>query len=360
MNSNCPSWIHSQKGVQRIQGANGTYITDYNNPNYVSEAVQAIQALARRYDNDPRVHAFQIGILGYWGEWHTAGFSRVGGGGYSISAEAENAVLNAYKTSFTKAKIQGRYPWREPLKSWGGIGFHNDYFVANNGHSDEFDNAISAGGQWVNGPIGGETPPRSDAERAAELQAMHTTPKGESMVTKGHYSTMNGGYRVPPGHAYYASSMKLHRMMGYNYQISSALFAVDQPSSQPLAVRLNVDNVGLAPIYYPWEVQFALLRSDGTPAVAFKSNFDLRTLREGRSAVLSAEMGANLASRGQYRLAVRIIQPEADRPAAALWKLDARNAYVEFANDLTVIPGLWNSSLGLEGGWSVLGKVEIR
>ena len=35
----------------------------------------------------------------------------------------------------------GRYPWIEPLKSTGNIGFHNDYFGPVP-HSDEFDEAV--------------------------------------------------------------------------------------------------------------------------------------------------------------------------------------------------------------------------
>ena len=53
----------------------------------------------------------------------------------------------------------GRYPWREPLKSTGDIGFHNDYFGPVP-HSNEFDEAIFDGNKWIEGPIGGEYPPQ--------------------------------------------------------------------------------------------------------------------------------------------------------------------------------------------------------
>ena len=53
----------------------------------------------------------------------------------------------------------GRYPWREPLKSTGDIGFHNDYFGPVP-HSDEFDEAVFEENKWIEGPIGGEYPPQ--------------------------------------------------------------------------------------------------------------------------------------------------------------------------------------------------------
>ena len=28
-------------------------------------------------DSDPRIYAFQIGLIGYWGEWHSYGYSEI-------------------------------------------------------------------------------------------------------------------------------------------------------------------------------------------------------------------------------------------------------------------------------------------
>ncbi len=360
MNSHCPGWLHSQKGVKRIKGENGTYITDYNDANYRQQAVEAIKALAGRYNNDPRVHAFQIGILGYWGEWHTSGFRYQGGGGYNFTAETKNDIINAYKTHFTKAAIQGRYPWAEPLKSTSGIGFHNDYFVPNNGHSDEFDSTVSANKHWLNGPIGGEPPPRSDAERTKEMQAMYTTSKGSSMITTGHYSTMSGGYRADPASPYYASSMKLHRMMGYNYQIESANFSDSLSKTGPLSVQLVARNIGIAPIYYDWKVQFALLNDMGETVALSPVDFRLTTVKPGDSFNLSANLLTSNLSSGAYRLAVRVIQPGADAVKPVRWKLDARNTYILFANDLPVLDGSWRGDNALQGGWSVLGPIALK
>lgn len=359
-NSNCPDWLYSQVGVKRLRGDGGTSITDYNDPNYLSEAVVAIQALASRYDSDPRVHAFQLGILGYWGEWHTSGF-KMNGVGYDISDTTKNTILNAYQTSFTKAKIQGRYPWREPLTSTKWIGFHNDYFVPNNGHSDEFDTALSTGGQWLNGPIGGEVPPRNNAAIAAETQALLATPKGESMIATGHYSTMApGSYRMSAGSPYYGGYMKLHRMMGYNYQIESVNFADTSPSGNPVSVQLMLKNIGVAPTYYEWQVQFALLDSQDEPIAMGPANFRLATVKPGESFTLSSSLFPGNITPGSYRLAVRVIQPGADAAKPGPWKLDARNTYLLFANDLPTVAGSWGTNNALKGGWSILGPVSLR
>jgi hypothetical protein len=57
---------------------------------------------------------------------------------------------------------------------------------------------------------------------------------------------------------------------------------------------------------------------------------------------------------------VRLIQPGAGSAKPKPWGLDARNAYILFANDLQVIDGAWSSDHALIGGWSVLGTVALR
>ncbi|MFT5961910.1 MAG: hypothetical protein ACI8WM_002247, partial [Burkholderiaceae bacterium] len=311
--SNCPKWLYTEMGVNRIQGDNNTHLTDYNNPNFVKKAVQAIQALATKYNDDPRFYSVELGILGSYGEWHTSGF-RQGGVGYQTSDATKNTIINAYKTNFNKVKIQGRQPYAEPLTSTGGIGFHNDYFVPNNKHHDQFDNALIAGGQWLNGPIGGQSRPNSSIEQTdAERYALYATPEGARMIAAGHYSWLTiGAYKVEPGDPYYDAYMKLHRMMGYNFQIESANFPDSLTSNATMPVALTAKNIGVAPLYFDWQVQFALLDNKDQPVILSSPSFRLTTVKPGDTFTLSSNLLPRNASPGNYRLAVRIIQPGAD------------------------------------------------
>jgi hypothetical protein len=358
--SNCPAWLYNEVGVSRLAGDGGKQFTDFNDPKFLDRAEQAIQALAKLYDGDPRVHAFQIGVLGCWGEWHSCGFKQ-NGVSYTITDASKNRILRAYRTHFTKAPIQGRYPWREPLTSAGFIGFHNDYFIPNNSHSNEFDAALAAGGQWQNGPIGGEAPPRSSSEAASEKAALFSTAVGQTMIETAHYSTMQpGAYRVTSGDAYFADYMRLHRLMGYNFRIDQAVFAQTLGAAQSLSVRLDARNVGVARLYRPWNAQFALLDAQGRPAVQADAPVDLTTVGPGAAFNLAARLSRSGLAAGSYRLAVRLIQPGAAAAKGQPWGLDARNAYVLFANDLPVVDGQWDASNALVGGWSVLGQVTLQ
>ena len=352
----CPDWLYKDVGVKRIS-RNGTSVTDYNDPKYVSEAVQAIQKLAERYDGDPRVHAFQLGVLGFFGEWHTSGLNPKKF--YEITDDTKKKILTAYKTSFTKAPLQGRYPWKEPLLSSGGIGFHNDYFVPNNKHSDSFDQALDSGGQWRNGPIGGEVPPRdSEQTKADERKLLFNTSAGTDMIAKGRYSTMDpGSYRIENGQPNYAAYMRLSRAMGYNFQIQNATFADSVSAATTLPVTVLAKNIGVAPFYYPWITQIALLDDQGQPVAQGNADYKLKTAMPGIAFTLSQQLKLAGVRPGKYRVGIRIIQPGADLPNS--WKLTARNTYILFANDVPTVDGSWAGDHSLKGGWSILGAVSV-
>ena len=212
-----PDWLYDQIGVERLRDENGKYITNFNNEKYLSEAKEAINALSLRYDSDPRIYAFQIGLIGYWGEWHSYGYS----GDFYLTDETKNKILTFYKDNFQNKKLMGRYPWREPLKSTGDIGFHNDYFGPVP-HSDEFDEAIFEGNKWIEGPIGGEYPPQISQN---DFNQIYLSGLGETMIKKGHYSTMKVINACENESDELCDVfMKLHRLMGYNFQIEKCKF----------------------------------------------------------------------------------------------------------------------------------------
>ena len=352
--SDGPRWLYEEEGVARLQNNNGKYITDFNNENYIKEAIEAIEALANHYDNDPRVYAFQIGVLGYWGEWHTFGFDD-----FSISNDSFNQILNSYKNSLNRVKIMGRYPWRDPLESTGGIGFHNDFFGPDP-HSDEFDDVISSDTKWLDGPIGGEMPPEWGSE---EFTEMFATPRGINMIETGHYATMSpddAPCDVDLNGANCEGFMNMHRRMGYNFQIDKAIFPELLTTTDNFSVQLIGENIGVAPMYYDWEVQFALINENEEPISIFKTDDDLTMIKDNDSFDFSISSAIDDIEEGTYRLGVRIIQPDADQAKSSSWKLDARNTYILFANELSVISGSWDTEYALIGGWSILGDVVIE
>lgn len=173
----CPEWMYDEGensvGVTHITGMHkgdkdwqgnplAPTITDYNDPKYLE---QAIAKLAEFYDDDPRVYAIELGILGYWGEWHAHGSNLDSNGGYEIdkysnsytvSDQSKQQVYDSYLKEFSSARLMARYPSETIFENGNEIGFHNDFFMPENGQSIDFDNAVSARNLWLQGPIGGE------------------------------------------------------------------------------------------------------------------------------------------------------------------------------------------------------------
>ncbi len=382
-----PEWLFTEYGVERFvdnyfdnQGeAKTRYATNYNHPSYISEVKEAIEALAEYLDDDPRVYSIQIGVLGYWGEWHNFGFgnendnSNNDDDGFQIAVESGTDILDTYNSNFSNKHLMGRYPWRDPLASDNTIGFHNDFFLPNNGHSDEFDNAILDGNKWLSGPIGGEVPPiggntpqEEEQNRQDFMTALFETNTGLNMINTGHYSTMQIGSKTLPCENDPTGDrcegfLAMHRKMGYNFQITSAVFPDQMALSDNLTVDLNLVNIGVAPMYYDWDVQFALLNQDNEVMGIYNSSYDLRTITSsGQEHTIRISNTINGLAEDTYKLAVRIIQPDADQSKNQSWELNARNTYVLFANEIPLVDGTWDNNNALVGGWSILGNISLQ
>jgi len=377
----CPEWMYEEVGVTHIVGMDRGVtaqdgspllptVTDYNNNQYLEQAEQIIAEFARLYNNDPRIFVIQFGILGYWGEWHTFGsnldpeFAEEQGyeidrynRSYIISDQAKRRIIDAFKNGFTNKRLVGRYPDDDILSRENTIGFHNDFFMPFSDHSADFDDEIEANQFWQNGPIGGEAPPEFN-EGSGNGIAVFTTNRGLEMIEKARYTTML--LDKPSNPAQLAGYMNLHRKMGYNFQIEKAVFATQLSRDSELALSLFINNIGVAPIYYSWNLEFALLDNNNNVVVAADAlNYDLQDIMPTNMTRIDGRINVSSLSAGNYRVGVRIVQPGSQANKPQPWKLLARNTYIEFSNDLETIDGTWDVNNALVGGWSILGGIRI-
>jgi hypothetical protein len=139
--------------------------TDYGNngvslcPNYEDANLQQaltnfIAALGARYDGDGRIGFLELGLLGFWGEWHTYPHSN-----WFASVAVEDEVLTAYENAFGKTKLLVRWPsGTNPTAR--PIGYHDDSFAYEtiDPPSYMFLGLLKAAGEtnkWRTQPIGG-------------------------------------------------------------------------------------------------------------------------------------------------------------------------------------------------------------
>ena len=98
--------------------------SDYNNtvsvcPDYRNSLLRQaltnfIAALGSRYDGDPRIGFITVGLLGFWGEWHTYPHDA-----WFASTDVQDDVLGAYQAAFAKTKLLVRRPGHPSDRSIG-------------------------------------------------------------------------------------------------------------------------------------------------------------------------------------------------------------------------------------------------
>jgi hypothetical protein len=260
----------------------GTSLTPiYTDTNLLRAIENFIKEFGRLYDNDQRIAYIQMGIVGFWGEWHTNGQENL------FNETVTDNVLRWYNESFEKTPIQGRYPTRD-IYNTQKMGYHDDSFTHStldgkyNGGFNEsyfFMSQIIETNQsdfWKFGPMGGEVRPKT-------MRLIHD-PNEFPTNTRNHQDFLSCIYETHATYirnsfsfsynetelsdaevvnARYASSR-----MGYSFQIteietSEALVTetnrvpkqVNSSSwiwqSNLVDVTVTIQQVGIAPFYYP-------------------------------------------------------------------------------------------------------------
>ena len=152
--------------------------------------------------------------------------------------------------------------------------------------------------------------------------------------------------------------MAMHKKMGYNYRLDEIRYTLAVTTSGDMTVEVSGTNQGVAPMYMDWDVQLALLQNNNVVQL-IPVPVDIRTWMPDQAFSINTTVPVEVSA-GTYDLGLRIIQPGADesKPRAEQWKLDARNVYIEFANDLPVLDGSWVLR-ALQGGWTILNSDPI-
>jgi hypothetical protein len=140
---------------------------DYEDPRLRTALTEFIAAFGAKYDGDVRIGFITVGLLGYWGEWHTSDHKE-----WFASKTVQREVMDAYRQAFHHTRLLLRYP----------AGPDDPYYADNHGlpmgyHDDSFawatmptgkpnswyflDRMTRAGAlaKWRTQPIGGEVRP---------------------------------------------------------------------------------------------------------------------------------------------------------------------------------------------------------
>jgi hypothetical protein len=329
--SGLPGWLNGQVKLTRYENHGGGSSPDYDNPRMLAAMERLVAALGKRYDQHPRVAFLQLGLLGFWGEWHTWPRDAL----YAKPA-TERRIIDAYRHAFPNKILMARYA-RDHAATQAWLGFHDDMFPedTDNGKDWSFLSGLRRSGRdqnWKQAVIGGEMVPHQARQWLGSKfdDTLHVTESAHFSWV-GPYCPALARIDSPQ---FRKAADSLVRRMGYQFRLTEIRHSAEIPAGGILNVAIAGLNEGVAPFYYAWPVELALIDESGKLAVRIPLRCDIRTWLPGRFELESHV--AVKANPGRFKLALGFIDPWTRRPA------------IRLANDLPA-----------QDGWTVLSSVAV-
>ena len=253
-----PVWLINQ-GIELRTIESGEKSPQYDDPKLLAAIKTFIQALGAKYDGHKNLAFLQLGLLGKWGEWHTYPDEGL------LSASTKDAVVGWYQSAFKTTPLQVRNPWKAAYEA--GMGLHDDSFGFStldgpyNGGEEQtwfFWPEVKAASQedfWRKGVMGGETRPEIQGEIFESGYRAGTPNKQDffTCVDVTHATYMFHHNAFINGQALTGSeldrTLDAHVELGYNYRVSKV--AAKANGSSKVTVDITVEQIGVAPFYYP-------------------------------------------------------------------------------------------------------------
>ncbi|MFB4300378.1 hypothetical protein [Actinomadura sp. NTSP31] len=307
-------------------GNNGTSVSpDYDDPRLASALDRFIAALGHRYDGDPRIGFLQLGLLGFWGEWHTWPHNGDPGTENWFASQAEQVrVLRAYDKAFDETRLMVRYPSTDNAAL--DMGYHDDSFAYSTlpGTGWNFMDLMlqaGTGDKWKDEPVAGELRPELqgcifDVPNDCVTDGDNDFAGG---VAQTHATWLLNQYAFSPGYtgAAYGKALQSAKSLGYRFRVTGVQTVAGVKTGTDrrglrLSVRMQDD--GVAPFYYDWPIQIAAVGPDRKIARTWTTSWKLTGVKPGAPVELTATLPtAGLPrtgrSGGGYTLVLRAANP---------------------------------------------------
>lgn len=241
---------------------------DYDSPAFQERLRRLVAKLGQAWDDDPRIFAVQMGLIGHFGEHHNP----------APKAEQRRLLTEAFQKAFKHKPVLVRH--NDPEFMQAGFGIYYDTFAnisrePPDGPKDQFPwQATNVyRDTWKGAPIEGEVEYNWQKEResAKPGETFGRTPD-ETMTVPDYRRYMID--KIRRYHASYlgwisnynasdrevlAGAAELQKTFGYRFVLDSASYPLVVQPGKKLTVKLTVRNTGSAPFYLDWPVAMALL-----------------------------------------------------------------------------------------------------
>lgn len=244
------------------------HMFDYDSPAFQERLRKLVEKLGQAWDNDPRIFAIQMGLIGKWGEHHSP----------APTVAQRRRLTGIFQQAFRNKPVLVRHTNAEFMA--GGFGIYYDTFATlerepPQGPRSQFPMAATEAYPdiWKRNAIEGEVEYNWQRDRASAkpLETFGLTPN-ETMTVPAYLRYMLD--KIRKYHASYlgwisdytdtnpdvlAGAGELQKAFGYRFVLDEARYPATVAPGGNLALKLTVRNTGSAPFYLDWPVGVALL-----------------------------------------------------------------------------------------------------
>jgi hypothetical protein len=256
---------------------------DYTNTRLIAAMKSLIVEMGKTFDGDAGIAYIQVGLLGFWGEFHTYPHDD-----WFPAISIQNDILSTYAKAFNTTSIcvsadQLQYyeSSSETILTGTKIGWHDDNFAVGTYDAKNLDwnfwpRVVARGMQdrWKVAVIGGEIQPDIQKQIFDKTKSCSDCQNFALAATTVHASWLlfydiydpAAGLLSKP--AVVAAAKEGSKLLGYQYYLKSvSLTECATASDSCFDLTISLQNIGSAPFYYPLQLK-AQLNSNAAFVVA--------------------------------------------------------------------------------------------
>jgi hypothetical protein len=275
---------------------------DYADPIYLAKHGAFIAALGKRYDGAPGVEFLDIGSYGIWGEWHST---------HPAPVAVRKQIVDMYLQAFPKiplvfmsddVEVMGYALAHGAGIRRDGVGspWHEQNWIG----SPRYAGVQGMADTWKKAPVVFEWYGDYDYLKSQGW----SFDTAVNFMLNNHVSMINDNVgRVPPEAM--PQLEKLARLAGYRFVLREVAHEKSVQRGATLDVTMKWANVGVAKLYHPFDLRLSLRNAAGQTVVTNKANTDPREWLPGEREVAAVVQIPASLERGDYTLAVALIDP---------------------------------------------------
>ena len=260
----------------------------FGDPVFIACHRRFIEALAKRYDGDPRLHGIDLGSYGNWGEWHCYPLwpkGRRNEGSPGNPSEVRRQYVDMYLDNFRKTPVifmtddapmlayaEGKGTFRVGLRR-DGVGDPKNIQWAG---SKRYADTPQMGEVWKHRPVWFEWWGNGDkfGEKGTRFETW-VIDKPVAWMLENHVSLVN---TIPFNPQVFARKRPdLYPLIRDLDLKAGARFVAERAeltaTADGFAVRLTGTNAGVARIHLPYRAEYVIAAAEGAAPVRVPSSF---------------------------------------------------------------------------------------